>query len=520
MREMDQPAFHSILFPDLVNETDVDSRGVLPFFRDLNLDQVLQALTSSREEYNLGPFFCLPLNDVESIAYRQEVMRDIEDQSLRGYVEAFARSMQEMRRHLAQADKLRFEYQKMSWFLDGAEIYCNAVESLHDGLSRMNPASKGLKGLLGFLDSYVSSDGFVALAAETRGVKERLSGIEYRVHIQGLRVSVAKYGGESDYSADVGETFRKFREGVVEGFTMKGRAYHNTPDMNNVEERIMDLVAKLYPDIFGELAAYYARHAGFLDQTLRRFDREVQSYLAYLKVIESLKPTGLSFCYPQVDGRAKAVSAKETFDLALAVKLVHEGSKVVCNDFHLQGQERVFVVSGPNQGGKTTFARTFGQLHYLARLGLPVPGQEARLFLSDNIFTHFEREEHIESLRGKLQDELVRMHEILRQATNESIVIVNEGFASTTVSDALFLGREILQRIIDLGCLGVYVTFIDELSRLGEATVSMVSTVVPENPTQRTFKVVRKPADGRAYAMAIAEKYGLTRQSVRRRLAP
>ncbi|MDG7016674.1 MAG: DNA mismatch repair protein MutS, partial [Nitrososphaerota archaeon] len=78
--------------------------------------------------------------------------------------------------------------------------------------------------------------------------------------------------------------------------------------------------------------------------------------------------------------------------------------------------------------------------------------------------------------------------------------------------------REILQRIIDRGCLGAYVTFIDELSRLGEATVSMVSTVVPENPSQRTFKVVRKPADGRAYAMAIAEKYGLTRQSVGRRL--
>ncbi len=508
----------SILFPRATGGAEPDRGGTPPFFRDLNLDQLVDSLIHGREEYDLAPFFCHPLQDLDSISYRQEVMRDLEAGSLRGHVESFAGSMREMRRRLANAGKVHNEYQKMSWFLEAVDAYCGAVGALRSDLSQDGPSSRALRGLLDFLRGYESSEGYAALQTGARQLKRELSEITYRVHIQDLRVSVSKHEGEPDYSADVRETFERFREGEVVGQVAWDGSRHLLLDMNTVEEQVVGLVAQLYPDLFERLAGYCKEQASFLDSTVRRFDREVQFYLAYLKLLEPLRSAGLQFCYPSISG-SKAIRASETFDLLLATRLVREQSAVVSNDFYLEGEERIVVVSGPNQGGKTTFARTFGQLHYLARLGCAVPGRDVRLFLSDNIFTHFEREEHIESLRGKLEDELVRMREVLQQATRDSVVIVNEGFSSTTVEDAEYLGREVLERLTDLGCLCVYVTFIDELSRLSRATVSMVSMVVPENPTRRTFKLERRPADGRAYAMVIAQNYGLTRQMVRERLS-
>jgi DNA mismatch repair protein MutS len=506
--------FESILFGQPGGGSGVGGLQEPDFFVDLNLDQILRTMTAGREQYELKPYFYAPLHEVDAVRYRHEVLRDLEKREVLESVSRFAETMRRMREHLVQVQKLHYQLQKQAWFLVAAGIYCEGVRALAEELAVRDVTSRGFRRFRHYLAEYAGSERFTSLATETQALKDALAGIRYAVRSHGPRVTVSRYEGEPDYSAEVEETFAKFKQGAVQSYLVKLPEF---AEMDHIEAQIVSLVAKLYPDVFGMLADYCTRRRDYLDQTIGRFDREVQLYLAYLELIGRFRAAGLPFCYPHVSAQSKEIATEDTFDIALANKLVPDGA-VVTNDFHLEGPERVLVVSGANNGGKTTFARTFGQLHYLASLGLLVPGRSARLFLPDRVYTHFEKEEDIETLRGKFEDELVRVHQILAQATADSVIVMNESFSSTTLNDALFVGTEVMRRILDLGCLGVYVTFVDEIASLSEATVSMVSQIVAENPAERTFKVVRKPADGLAYAWAIAEKYGLTYQRLLERI--
>jgi DNA mismatch repair ATPase MutS len=140
-------------------------------------------------------------------------------------------------------------------------------------------------------------------------------------------------------------------------------------------------------------------------------------------------------------------------------------------------------------------------------LGCSVPGREARLFIWDKLFTLFEKEENIKDLRSKLEDDLVRIFNVLNQATSNSIIIINKILTSTTMQDAIVLSKKIAERIAQSDSLCVWVTPIGELGSFNEKTVSMTSTVVPENPALRTYKILRKPSEALSYAISIARKY-------------
>jgi DNA mismatch repair protein MutS len=508
--------FHSILFERKQDQIE-EVAEIPPFFTDLNLDQIVDAVTLGAQEYNLKPLFYTSLKDIDTIYYRQEIGKDLENGMLLINIRTFAKKLRLMRRYLGLVDKLDYKRHKQGWYLEAVIIYCEAVSGLKEDLSQAELKSRGLLAFREFLESYVTSDQFTSLQEVATQIKRDLSSVKYCVIIKGGNVKVRRYESETDYTREVEAVFEKFKRGAVKDYTAKLQAGSG---MNHVEAQILNLVARLFPDIFLSLDDFCTQYRNFLDETIRVFDREIQFYVTYQEFIAKIKQAGLAFCYPRVSKSDKEVCNVDGFDLALANKCIIEKTSIIWNDFYLRDQERILVVSGPNQGGKTTFARAFGQLHFLASLGCPVPGREAKLYLFDNLFTHFETEEDIRNLRGKLQDDLFRIHTILEHATSDSIIIMNEIFTSTALKDAVFLGKKIIERIIKLDMLCVCVSFIDELASMSEKTVSMVSTVVPENPALRTYKIIRKPADGLAYAVSISEKYHLTYDSLKERIKP
>ena len=506
----------SVLFPDSSMRRAEESVREPEFFRDFNLDRIVAAVTKDKDEYALAPFFRMRLDAVDAVEFRHEVMRDLELDGVLDAVDAFASAMRVVRGHLARLETRLYERQKERWFLDAVLVYGAAVGRLVGALDAAPLGSRGLLSFRAYAARYIAAEGFTALNAEAAALAQRLSAIRYDIFMHDATIEVRRHAYKADFGAEVAAIFERFRQDAVKSYRFR---FDESPEMNHVEAKILDGVAVLHPETFEALARFRATHADFLDPTLAAFDREIQFYVAYLTYISKLKRAGLSFCYPHVS-LEKDEYNRAGFDLALADKLAAEGQIPVVNDFALAGPERIVVVTGPNQGGKTTFARAFGQLHYLASLGLPVPGTEAKLHLADRMFAHFERRERMTDLRGKLEDDLVRMRRILDAATPRTIVVINEIFASTTLGDAVFLSREIAAALIALDALCVWVTFIDEIASHGDGTVSMVSTVAPDDPTVRTFKLVRRPADGLAYAMSIAEKYGLTYDRIVGRRAP
>ena len=502
---------NSILFPQ-----PVQLRTEQPeCFRDLNLDQLLDPVVKNEKNMDLAPCFYTPLPARAQAVFRQEIQKDLLRQDNLKILDQFSREIcrladceKQTNQDLNSADPWRCHFLLYGHILNDGEAYVRCISDLCRKLPDMGFCSEGLRQTADMLEKLQKSDFFRALTGAQTSLRQKFNGIQYTMQIRYGTVRVKRYEGEENLSEKIAALFRKFQSDPQQDYR---KELKEEPYADHVEASLLQCVSKLYPREFEALSAYVKRFCRYMDGDVLTFCREIRFYIDWLLLIEPMKDCGLTFCFPEFQSGCSF--GTDLFDLMLAKRI---GRNVVKNDFSLEPGERMLVITGPNQGGKTTFARTLGQIHFLASLGLCIPGSSAGLRLTDRVLTHFGNSQLGRS--GRLKDDLQRLHDILSAATEKSFLVINEIFASTPAQDGLKLGENMIERIAALGCNGVLVTFLSELASCSPETVSMVSTTDPENPERRTFRIVRNPPAGITCAMTLARKHGLSYEQIMRRL--
>jgi DNA mismatch repair protein MutS len=195
---------------------------------------------------------------------------------------------------------------------------------------------------------------------------------------------------------------------------------------------------------------------------------------------------------------------------------------IVTNDVAMDEDGRISILTGPNQGGKTTYTHMVGLCQLLAQTGLWVPAAQARLSPVDNIYTHYPVAEHLASGTGRFGEEAQRLHQIFAHATRYSLILLNESLASTNPGESLYIAQDLVRILRRLGARVIFATHLHELaaavdalnaSTAGESRiVSLVAsgTEAGDESPRCSYKIVPGPPLGCSYAREIAARYGIS----------
>jgi hypothetical protein len=265
----------------------------------------------------------------------------------------------------------------------------------------------------------------------------------------------------------------------------------NSFDINPRDEsgiRALDIMRREGLAVVANALARSADHlVGFFDETRR----ELAFYVGCLNLYEALAAKGCEVCTPglQAADAASALAFQGLYDPTLALAL--EGA-VVGNDADLDGA-RLIMVTGANQGGKSTFLRGVGLAQLMGQAGLFAPAKSFHASLCDGVFTHFKREEDRGLEAGKFDEELRRLSEIVDYLTPRPLLLFNESFAATNEREGAEIGRQVLTALLEGPRRIVCVTHIYELGRRfheeHRADVRFLRAERREDGT-RTFKLV------------------------------
>ena len=188
---------------------------------------------------------------------------------------------------------------------------------------------------------------------------------------------------------------------------------------------------------------------------------EIGFYVACLNLSERLAQQGEPTEFPVPVARGElALSARGLYDVCLALTT---GDQVVGNDVGAD-HKSLLMITGANQGGKSTFLRSVGLAQLMTQCGMFVGAESLRVNVCGGVFTHYKREEDESMESGKLDEELARMSDIANHITAGCMLLCNESFAATNEREGSQIARQVVTALLEEGIKVLFVTHMFDLA--------------------------------------------------------
>ena len=528
---------------------------------DLSIEFLLEALTENRHEReHMRKLMTCVTDDPEVIRYRCDVFEDfLRFPQLRTAMEELVVKLADLRDlEKFQKDQEGSAFWSLINRLREIDEYVRCISMLKDILEKLDIRSEGMLTLRKLVTDISRESGFPELKAdidETMEKVRRLKSITIGVNLDDmLRPSSAGVISLNDAEFKEPGLMRRFmnfadKKGELHHGTDVGglRSYHpatpltpvsfvQSTELNSnmtgarirtstvtgadkLSNAIKDTVTNIMKQTCNEVKNTIKRYVNISGYMLINILPEILFFVRWAELIDKIKATGMPVCKAEIlPAEQRDCSFKELYNLKLAINKANgEDINIITNEIDFNDEMRIFILTGPNRGGKTIFTQAWGLAMLLAQLGIYVPASYAAISPCDNIFTHFPADENDTVDLGRLGEESKRLAEIFGQATDRSAMLLNESLATTSVTEGLFIAKDVVKAMRYMGVRAIFNTHMHDLARSVDALNAEVegksaaaSLVTGVHDGERSFKVSLLPPQGISYAKDIALKYGVS----------
>ena len=521
--------FLSLLYPNAEAALRAGDKTNLPNISNTVCDELGLLELFDLKTAELREFFTC---DEEVILYRHEMIKDIlavpEVLMTLGEVHPILDDIMELRRldndTLTSADSYLYSITEIELYVSCIETMYKGIYSLRDKLK--STACTALADFIGevYGSGYYSDlkERLASLGDKVSDIKSITVGVNLDRELRPASAAVISVNSESFKSGKVLDkilrlSFKNDSFTTIAELTplLKGKS-------DNRRDALIGAFNGAIEDVFrasvkgwrNTVADYVIDNTDFLLRLLP----EMEFVARAAELISKLSAKdGLGVCYPRIAKRSeRRFSAIGLYNPRVALAI--EG-KVVKNDLAFDEKAGIYVLTGPNRGGKSVITVALGAAQAMFQLGLPVPADELTLSVTDGIFTHFP-EGALDTIdKGRLGEECARLREIFDLTTSDSMILLDESLSSTGAFEASYIASEILSAFAARGVRGIFSTHLHELAAsipeineraMAAGGVAVDTLVAGIDDGERSFKIHRMKPDGKSYAKDIADKYGLS----------